>query len=72
MVYPGVEPHLSARILQPEKYRYIGGMLRLGNKKRAYFLLANYARVCYSNYRILEVFAVYKATKTFDFVAFFC
>jgi hypothetical protein len=28
-------------------------------------------RICYPNSRILEVFAVYEATKTFDFVAFF-
>jgi hypothetical protein len=28
-------------------------------------------KACYRIYRILEVFAVYEATKTFDFVAFF-
>jgi hypothetical protein len=33
--------------------------------------LNNYAWICYPKTRILEVFAVYEATKTFDFVAFF-
>jgi hypothetical protein len=33
--------------------------------------LTNCLGKCYSINRILEVFAVYEATKTFDFVAFF-
>jgi hypothetical protein len=35
-------------------------------------LLANYGPACYARSRILEVFGVNKATKTFDFAAFFC
>jgi hypothetical protein len=35
------------------------------------FSLYYYARTCYSKYRILEVFAVYEATKTLDLCGLF-
>ncbi len=35
------------------------------------FPLHNHVQQCYPKCRILEVFDVYEATKTFDFVAFF-
>lgn len=41
------------------------------NKREKKRKLTNDPEICYSKIRILEVFALYKATKTFDFVAFF-
>jgi hypothetical protein len=38
--------------------------------RELFSVLAKYARTCYHINRILEVFAVHEATKTFDFVAF--